>query len=63
MSERILLRGRVAIDGVDDNLHASRRLRESFPDVEWVPSGGDAAAIVKLQTDETQAEGSFSIDA
>ena len=62
MSERIPLRGRVAIEGMNEHVHAARRLRESFPEVDWVPAGGDAAGAIKLETDSNQPEGSFTIE-
>ena len=36
--ERIPLRGQVSIEGANAHPHAARRLRESFPAIEWIES-------------------------
>ncbi len=61
MTERIPLRGRVAIQGAKAHPHAARRLRASFPAIEWVEDGSSGLPAVTLATDDAKAEGAFSI--
>lgn len=60
--ERVPLRGKIAIAGAETHPHAARRLRESFPAVDWIEPGSSAQATIKLTTDDSISEGSFSIE-
>jgi len=60
--ERTPLRGRVSIEGAEAHPHAARRLRESFPAIEWVEGGSSDRPSLKLATDGTLPEGAFSIE-
>ncbi|MEZ4504963.1 MAG: hypothetical protein R2848_03615 [Thermomicrobiales bacterium] len=62
MTDRITLRGRVAIDGAGTHAHAAKRLSESFPDIEWVPEPRPDYPTVRLAVDDALPEGSFSIE-
>lgn len=62
MTDRISLRGRVAIDGAGAHAHAAKRLSESFPDIEWVPEPRPDYPTVRLAVDDALPEGSFSIE-
>lgn len=65
MSDKNMVRieGRVAVQGADRHPHAVRRLRQSFPQIEWIDAGGtgDGVPSVRLETDDARAEGSFSL--
>jgi hypothetical protein len=61
----IRIEGTVAIVGADEHPHAARRLRESFPGLEWravaegaAPSG---VPVVRLRRDDTRPEGAFAL--
>ncbi|SMY10193.1 hypothetical protein [Flavimaricola marinus] len=53
--------GRVFVRGHDKYPHALRRLRASFPEIEWVDGSGDGPCLT-LQTDNKRPEGSYRIE-
>ncbi|MCA9861247.1 MAG: hypothetical protein KC438_16080, partial [Thermomicrobiales bacterium] len=60
--ERIPLRGQVSIEGANAHPHAARRLRESFPAIEWIESTTLDRPAVSLAVDASLPEGAFAID-
>lgn len=62
MADRVSLQGRVAIEGVEAHPHAARRLRETYPIIEWVPERRPDLPLVRLSVNDSLAEGSFSIE-
>ncbi|MFN8620367.1 MAG: hypothetical protein U0869_06435 [Chloroflexota bacterium] len=60
-NEPITLQGPVALHGGHEHRHAARRLRETWPLVEW-HDGGPGPTIMLAQDDDL-AEGAFRIDA
>ncbi|CAN5636220.1 hypothetical protein BH23CHL8_BH23CHL8_12420 [soil metagenome] len=59
-SGQITLEGTIRLQGGGRHRHAARRLRESFPDIEW-RDGGPGPAIV-LAEDAFLPEGAFRIE-
>ncbi|MGB4829230.1 MAG: hypothetical protein WBP18_18515 [Paracoccaceae bacterium] len=57
----IWLCGMVAVDGGADHPHALRRLRESFPDIDFRPDSGPGSGGLRLVTDSAMPEGAFRI--
>jgi hypothetical protein len=52
--------GPIALLGGDGHRHAARRLRESYPDIEW--RNGGSGATIELREDPSLPEGAFRID-
>jgi hypothetical protein len=55
------LEGAVSLQGGDQHRHAARRLRESYPGIEWRDGGGGPGAV--LREDPSLPEGAFRIEA
>ncbi len=60
-AESITLEGAIVLEGGDRHRHAARRLRESFPGIDW--RDGGAGAAVTLMDDPSLPEGAFRIEA
>jgi hypothetical protein len=63
-NKSIRLEGKVAVEGAADHPHAMRRLRHSFPQIEWFDAGPEAPEStprLRLQTDAERPEGSFEL--
>ena len=56
----LYLAGRVVVEGAEAHPHALRRLRESFPGIDWQLGSGPAAAL-RLIASDTRPEGSYAI--
>ncbi|MCX7300144.1 MAG: hypothetical protein NTX73_07145 [Rhodobacterales bacterium] len=54
------LSGQVHVFGGAEHPHALRRLRASFPEIDWVPGPGDGPALT-LITDPDSKEGSYRV--
>jgi len=61
MADQIPLRGQIAIDGGAPHVHAVRRLRASFPQVEWIDGPRVDTPTIRLRTSDNLAEGAFAI--
>lgn len=63
-SNSVRLEGRVGIVGAREHPHAARRLRESFPGIEWVDAGaaGDGVPMVTLANAGDLREGAFRLE-
>ena len=54
------LTGSVNVEGGDSHVHALRRLREAYPDMDWVEVKGDGPTL-ELREDGSRPEGSYRI--
>lgn len=63
----IRLEGKVRVIGADLHPHAARRIRETFPRIDWFNAPGDGPVhgtpSLRLRLDPSRPEGSFSLSA